>query len=276
MKLGLVQTKHNRMYDFLGAPFTAAPAARTALQQEQLARNFALLDSAAGGGFDLLVTTECINFLRPVNGDYAACAAGYPPLDSAPVRRLSAAAKAAGSWLVAGLGCQIEGKAANAALVFDRSGTLRQVYRKLHLAGDEGCTFTPGDAFGVQKTEFGTLGVCICWDMQFPETARILAGRGADLIVVPTWGWEGDMYGRARAYENGVYVAAAMAVPGWGDITPPRTPSSVVTPQGDYLAMADAAAPGLLTCTLDPADCAAARAMRLGGRRPALYGELSV
>ena len=275
MKLGLLQTKHNRMCDFLGGELVAAPAERAALQQDQQARNFALLEQAAGAGFDLLVTTECINYLRPVAGDYAACAAAYPALDDAPVRRLAAAAKAAGSWLVAGLGCQVDGKAANAALVFDRAGALVQVYRKLHLAGDECLSFAPGNAFGLQDTEFGRVGICICWDMQFPETARTLACKGADLIVCPTWGWEGDLYGRARAYENGVYVAAAMAVPGWGDITAPRTPSSVVGPQGQYLAMASATQPELLACVFDPKDCAPTRTMRLSGRRPALYTALT-
>ena len=274
MKLGLLQTKHNGMYDFLNPAFPYDKAQCLAMQAAQVEENLRLLPTAVGGGYDLLVTTECINYIRTGPRADAADAALYPPLDSAPVRRLGAAAAAAQSWLVAGFGYRQNQNAYNGALVFDRTGTLRQVCQKVHLAGDESVVFTPGEHFCVQDADFGRFGVCICWDLQFPETARTLALRGADLVVCPTWGWEADWYGRARAYENGIVVAAAMAVPAWGPITAPRTPSSVVLPDGQMPVTAPAHAAALLGVEVDLRTVPSARALRCGGRRPALYGAL--
>lgn len=172
---------------------------------------------------------------------------------------------------MAGYACREGDAAYNAALIFDRAGTLRQVYRKTHLAGDESAVFTPGDALCVQDADFGRFGVCICWDMQFPEVARTLALRGAQLVVCPTWGWEADLYGRARAYENGIFTAAAMAVPGWGNIEPPRTPSSVIAPDGTMAACGPADRAALVTCAVDLTQAAVYRPIRQEARRPALY-----
>lgn len=81
----------------------------------------------------------------------------------------------------------------------------------------------PGNEFKVFDTDIGKVGILICWDMQFPEAARILALSGADIIICPTWGWE-NKYGICRAYENGIYVVAAMAIPKKGVIPPFKIP----------------------------------------------------
>ena len=274
MRLGLVQSRHNAMYDFLNPEFSFSVPQCLAMQQQQLEQNLQLLEEAAGQGYDLLVTTECINYIRTSGENRPENRAFYPPLTGAPVQALADAARRAHSWLVAGLGFAQADHVYNGALVFDREGVLRQVYRKLHLAGDESRVFTPGDSFCVQQTEFGRFGVCICWDMQFPETARTLALQGADLILCPTWGWEADLYGRARAYENGIYAAAAMAVPAWGPVEAPRTPSSLVTPEGRLSVCGPADRPALVCAEMDLQSVAASRALRLGGRRPGLYGAL--
>lgn len=265
MRLGLVQTKHEPMYDFLRPAAGLTQEQCLAQRCRQVEQNLRLLRDAAGKGFDLLVTTECVNYMRVGGGSF------YPTLDGAEAEALSRAARAAHSWLVAGLGYQGDGAVWNAALIFDRSGALRQVYHKTHLAGNEGETFTPGDSLCVQNAEFGQFGVAICWDMQFPEVARTLALRGAQLVVCPTWGWEADLYGRARAYENGIFTAAAMAVPAWGPIEVPRTPSSVIGPDGEMLACGPADAAALVSCTLALSQTAQYRAIRLESRRPELY-----
>ena len=177
------------------------------------------------------------------------------------------------AWLVAGLAVREGGALRNAALIFDRSGALRQVYRKTHLAGDEGNIFTAGDSLCVQDTDFGRFGVAICWDMQFPEVARTLALGGAALVVCTTWGWEADLYGRARAYENGIFAAAAMAVPAWGPIEAPRTPSSVIGPDGQMLACGSTDKEMLVTCELDLDIAATYHQVRIRSRRPELYLE---
>lgn len=275
MKLGLVQSVHNSMYDFLNPRFSFSRRECRILQEQQVQQNLELLSGAAGKGFDLLVTTECINYIRTSAHNDPSDTVLYPPLDCAHVEALGNATRAAQSWLVAGFGYRQGGTARNAALIFDRSGALRTVYHKMHLAGDENRVFTPGDAFCIEQADFGRFGVCICWDMQFPETARTLAHRSADLIVCPTWGWEADLYGRARAYENGVFAAAAMAVPAWGPIEAPRTPSSVISPNGEMLAYGETGHSGIIACCFDPAAAQETRRFRLSGRRPSLYGALT-
>lgn len=271
MKIGLIQTKHNRMYDFLNPTFPLTYEACLTLQAEQFAQNLELMRDVAGQGYDLLVTTECTNYIRTDNHNKAADKTLYPPLDNPQTEALADAARQANTWLVAGYAFREGADVYNAALIFDRTGTLRQVYRKTHPAGDESAVFTPGDKLCVQDTDFGRFGVCICWDMQFPEVARTLALRGAQLVVCPTWGWEADWYGRARAYENGIFTAAAMAVPGWGDIEAPRTPSSVIKPDGTMIACGPIDRAAVVGCEMDLSETATYHDMRLKARRPELY-----
>lgn len=274
MKLGLVQSAHNVMYDFLNPRFSFSLQECRALQTCQVQQNLDLLARTVGQDFDLLVTTECINYIRTSSRNNPSDASLYPPLDCAQTEALGKAARAAGSWLVAGFGYRQNEAVYNAALVFDRSGVLRAIYHKMHLAGDEGQIFSAGDGFFIQQADFGRFGVCICWDMQFPETARTLALGGAEMVVCPTWGWEADLYGRARAYENGIFTAAAMAVPAWGPITLPRTPSSAIAPDGQILACGDAQHAMLVSCCLDLSAAHQPSQTRLSGRRPEQYGAL--
>ena len=100
--------------------------------------------------------------------------------------------------------------------------------------------------------------------MQFPETARAYALQDADMILCPTWGWE-SLYAQARAYENGIYVAATMAVPEWGDIEEIRSPSQVIAPDGNILGEATRNKSEVLLVNLpDIRDC---RALRIGDLR---------
>ena len=79
----------------------------------------------------------------------------------------------------------------NSIAVIDADGTLLGVYRKTHIPDDhyyqEKFYFSPGDTgFKVWDTEFGKLGIGICWDQWFPETARCLALMGAEILMYPT------------------------------------------------------------------------------------------
>ncbi|MCR4801203.1 MAG: carbon-nitrogen hydrolase, partial [Bacteroidales bacterium] len=84
----------------------------------------------------------------------------------------------------------------NTAVVFDTDGTIAGTYRKMHIPDDpayyEKFYFTPGDwGFVPIKTSVGTLGVLVCWDQWYPEAARIMAMKGADMLIYPTAiGWE--------------------------------------------------------------------------------------
>jgi len=83
----------------------------------------------------------------------------------------------------------------NTAVVFDSDGTLAGKYRKMHIPDDpafyEKFYFTQGDlGFNPIQTSIGKLGVLICWDQWFPESARIMALKGADMLIYPTAiGW---------------------------------------------------------------------------------------
>lgn len=79
----------------------------------------------------------------------------------------------------------------NSVALIDADGTLLGVYRKTHIPDDhyyqEKFYFSPGDTgFVVWNTRFGNIGVGICWDQWFPETARALAVKGAEMILYPT------------------------------------------------------------------------------------------
>lgn len=83
----------------------------------------------------------------------------------------------------------------NTAAVLDRDGSIAGKYRKMHIPDDPGYYekfyFTPGDlGFKPIATSIGNLGILICWDQWFPEAARIMALRGADILLYPTAiGW---------------------------------------------------------------------------------------
>ncbi len=83
----------------------------------------------------------------------------------------------------------------NTAFVFEKDGSLAGKYRKMHIPDDPGFYekfyFTPGDlGFKPIQTSLGKLGVLICWDQWFPEAARLMALRGAQILIYPTAiGW---------------------------------------------------------------------------------------
>lgn len=123
----------------------------------------------------------------------------------------------------------------NSIAVIDRDGTLLGVYRKTHIPDDhyyqEKFYFSPGDTgFLVWDTGYGRIGIGICWDQWFPETARILALKGAELLLYPTAigsepvlekdssaYWRRTMKGHAAA--NGIPVIAANRI-GREDVEP--------------------------------------------------------
>lgn len=84
----------------------------------------------------------------------------------------------------------------NTAVVFDADGSIAGKYRKMHIPDDpayyEKFYFTPGDlGFEPIQTSLGKLGVLVCWDQWYPEAARIMTLKGAQLLIYPTAiGWE--------------------------------------------------------------------------------------
>ncbi|WP_107784731.1 carbon-nitrogen hydrolase [Campylobacter concisus] len=87
----------------------------------------------------------------------------------------------------------------NTAFVFERDGSVAGKYRKMHIPDDPGFYekfyFTPGDiGFEPIETSLGKLGVLVCWDQWYPEAARLMALKGAKILIYPTAiGWfDGD------------------------------------------------------------------------------------
>lgn len=84
----------------------------------------------------------------------------------------------------------------NTAVVFERDGSIAGKYRKMHIPDDpayyEKFYFTPGDiGFEPIQTSLGKLGVLVCWDQWYPEAARLMALKGAEILIYPTAiGWE--------------------------------------------------------------------------------------
>ncbi|MDK2842380.1 MAG: N-carbamoylputrescine amidase [Anaerophaga sp.] len=84
----------------------------------------------------------------------------------------------------------------NTAVVLEKNGSIAGKYRKMHIPDDpayyEKFYFTPGDiGFEPVNTSVGRLGVLVCWDQWYPEAARLMALKGAELLIYPTAiGWE--------------------------------------------------------------------------------------
>lgn len=131
------------------------------------------------------------------------------PVPGPTTQTLGALAKKMHAYIVAGL-IERDGKTIyNTAVLVGRSGELVGKYRKTHLpqAEVEG-GLTPGDGYPVFRTDFGTVGLLICWDVQFPEPARALALQGAEMILLPIWGGS-ETLARARAIENHVFLVSS-------------------------------------------------------------------
>ncbi len=83
----------------------------------------------------------------------------------------------------------------NSAVVFEKDGSIAGKYRKMHIPDDPGFYekfyFTPGDlGFEPVDTSVGKLGVLVCWDQWYPEAARLMALKGAEMLIYPTAiGW---------------------------------------------------------------------------------------
>ncbi|MFD2137777.1 nitrilase-related carbon-nitrogen hydrolase [Novosphingobium resinovorum] len=149
-------------------------------------------------------------------------------LDEATAALVEAAA-AAGTYLVAGLPGREHGKRVNRAVLFGPEGVIGE-YRQIH--ADPGSNdMALGDDLPVFDLPFGRLGLLLGEDLLFPEAARVLARKGADLIACPaTWreDWHHELMLTARSAENHVTIVSAgradslCAKPGTVCTTPPE------------------------------------------------------
>jgi len=108
----------------------------------------------------------------------------------------------------------------NTAVVFEKDGSVAGKYRKMHIPDDPGFYekfyFTPGDlGFEPIQTSVGTLGVLICWDQWYPEAARIMTLKGAELLIYPTaigWFDEDSQEEKERQLDSWITIQRSHAI----------------------------------------------------------------
>ncbi len=199
-----------------------------------LSRVQSALTSAREQGSDLAVFPEGTQ--ARFSADLRAVA---EPLDGPFCDGLSAAARGSGVALAAGVFEKAPGgRVYNTVVAFDSAGELVAAYRKIHLfdalGQRESQTIAPGSEVVIAELAGLKVGFLTCYDVRFPELARELAVRGAELIVIPS-AWGAGLFKeehwvtlvRARAIENTIWVAAAGQVP-----DPHEPPTSAPTGVG--------------------------------------------
>ena len=266
-------------------------------REGNVARAEALVRRAAGAGAGIVLLQELFEtryFCAEQKAEWFALAR---PLDGHPtVARMA--------HLAAGLGVvlpvSVFERAANAyyntVVVIDADGTVAGHYRKSHIPDGPGYQekfyFSPGDTgFRVWPTRFGTIGVAICWDQWFPESARAMALMGADILLYPSAigsepqdpsidsrdHWQRTMQGHAAA--NMVPLAASnrIGVEGWQSTEMTFYGRSFIADQsGAIVAEAGDAEETFVTATFDLEAIRLQRAAwgLFRDRRPDLYGVL--
>jgi predicted amidohydrolase len=112
-------------------------------------------------------------------------------------------------YVVAGLYERSGAVVYNTSVLMGRDGTLVGKYRKVCLPREEiDGGMTPGSEYPVFDTDFGPIGMMICWDVSYPEVARKLAERGAEVILMPIAGGS-ELLVRARALENQIHLVTS-------------------------------------------------------------------
>jgi predicted amidohydrolase len=217
---------------------------------ERLALASRLVDEAAlaakqqdhgGRGLDLMVFPE-FAIARSAAADARDRAV---PLTGLVADTLAARARAHRTWIVAPMTLQeLEPteRISNAAVLFDRAGSVAGIFRKVHpIADDTGILeggVTPGDGFPVFDCDFGRVGILICWDMAYDDAWTSLAAGGAEIVVVPSASPQ-TLRPMAEALRHRYYVITST----------PRDNASLFDPTGQMIA--HLTQPGVLAQEID-------------------------
>jgi predicted amidohydrolase len=185
---------------------------------------------------DLLVLPEAIS----ISGNGLNYVDAAEPIPGPSTEALGQLARDLNSYVVAGLMEREGASAYNTAVLIDRHGVLAGKYRKIYLPREEvEGGLTPGQSYPVFDTDFGRLGLMICWDIQYADPARALALGGAELIALPIAGGNLTL-GHARAIENHVFLVSS----GYD------YPTEIVDPDGKTMASAHGK-PGVAVAEID-------------------------
>jgi len=169
-------------------------------------RQFSTLVAQAGMQKpDIVCLPEAITLVG-TNQNYVSAS---EPIPGPSTKFLGDVARKYHTYLVAGL-LEREGDVVyNTAVLIDRQGNLAGKYRKVSLPREEiDGGITPGNSYPVFNTDFGKIGMMICWDVTFPDAAKALAQQGAEIILLPIAGGHLKL-AMARALENQVYLVSS-------------------------------------------------------------------
>jgi predicted amidohydrolase len=193
--------------------------------------------SAAKQGARLIIFPEM--FLTGYNiGDAVFELAEFP--DGPGAQKAAVIAQEANIALLYGYPEKSDAGVYNSAILVDRHANVLANYRKTHLFGpEENRLFQPGNALVLTRLEGLTIGILICYDVEFPEAVRALANAGAQLIAVPTALMKpycriAETVVPARAYESQVFVAYVNRIGTEGNLTYCGL-SSITGPDGHTL-----------------------------------------
>lgn len=168
-----------------------------------------LIAEAAAQQADLVVLPETLTYYG-TKGTYADAA---EPIPGPSTDYFGTLAKKHDLYIVAGLNERDGHLIYNVAVLIGPSGEVVGKYRKVTLPrGEIEGGIRPGDEYPVFETRFGKVGMMVCYDGFFPEVARELSNRGAEVIAWPVWGCNPKL-AEARACENHVYVVSSTYTP---------------------------------------------------------------
>lgn len=198
---------------------------------EDNCRQFApLIEEAARQEADLVVLPETLTYYG-LGKDYAEVA---EPIPGPSTTYFGTLARQHDLYIVAGLLERDQHLVYNVAVLIAPDGSLAGKYRKVCLPrGEAEGGIAPGDDYPVFETRFGKVGMMVCYDGFFPEPARELTKRGAEIIAWPVWGCN-PLLARARATENHIYLISST----YTDISSNWIISGVYGHTGDTLALA--------------------------------------
>lgn len=164
-----------------------------------------LLDQAGQAGVDICCLPEASNMV----GTGRSAQEVAEPIEGPSFAAYAERARQHNMWVVACYDTMEQDVCRNTAVLINRQGELAGVYHKTHLHWPEYRDgVTPGDDYPVFETDFGTIGMMICYDSWFPEVARLLAYKGAEAIFFPVWGYD-EIVLRGRAVDNNIFIIAA-------------------------------------------------------------------
>lgn len=178
------------------------------------------VEKAAKENADLVIFPELALTGYECEDGYFAMAEEFP--NGVSLKRMAECAKKNNIYVIFGFVekaiDQLEDGIYNSVALIGSNGEIKGKYRKVHLVeGVETKWFKRGKEYNVFDTPFGKLGMMICWDTAFPEVARSLALKGAEIIAVPS-AWEApcdgdwDIVQSARSFDNVLYIAACNRV----------------------------------------------------------------